>query len=92
MRFVALLLNRWDAIEALTPAPLPVAPVGESIGFMLVYDTVAALRRAHPHCDYAAIEESKLVKGGEQGHTWHDHAKQHNPKSNLTCPQWKGRA
>lgn len=49
-------LNRWDKIEALTPFPVPVAPIGKSIGFLLVYDDLDALNSDYPDSPFIGIE------------------------------------
>lgn len=59
MKYVALAFNAWDSIMAHTPVPLPVAPLGKSSGFMLVYDTLEALRDDHPDTQYVTIEPAE---------------------------------
>src|SRR5580765_1004731 len=61
--YVAMRLQLWERIEAITPHPLPVAPMGNSRGFLLVYETLEALHKEWPNSEYVTIEQ----KGGEHG-------------------------
>ena len=56
IRYIAMLFNAWDKIQALTPFPVAVHPLGKSVGFMLVYDSLDDLHRDYPHADYTAVE------------------------------------
>jgi hypothetical protein len=63
LKYVVLAFNAWDNINAFTPAPLPVHPIGRSSGFMLVYDTLAQLRKDYPKSAYFEIKPaSKEVR------------------------------
>src|SRR5580765_6631480 len=64
--YVAMRLQLWERCEALTPHPLPVAPMGKSRGFLLVYETLEALHKDWPNSDHITIEKTK---GGEHGKT-----------------------
>jgi hypothetical protein len=69
-KYVALALNTWGNLRACTPAELPVAPIGKSTGFLLVYDTLEALRKEYPHSDYMTImpvPKPQPQEGGEHG-------------------------
>jgi len=55
--YMAMKLNLWSKVEALTPQPQPIGGCGHSVGFMLVYETVEALHRDWPGAPYKTIEE-----------------------------------
>jgi hypothetical protein len=56
-RFIAMKLQLWPRMVALTPHEQPIGGCGRSSGCLLVYDSVEKLREDHPGCDYAVIEE-----------------------------------
>jgi hypothetical protein len=56
LKYVVLAFNAWDSINALTPALVPVHPIGKSSGFMLVYDSLADLRKDYPSSAYFEIK------------------------------------
>ena len=56
LKYVVLAFNAWDAINAITPAILPVHPIGKSVGFMLVYDSIADLRKDYPSSDFCTVK------------------------------------
>lgn len=55
-KYVVLAFNAWDSINALTPALVPVQPIGRSSGFMLVYDNLRSLRKDYPDSEYCTIK------------------------------------
>lgn len=54
--FVVLAFNAWESINALTPAQVAVHPMGKSLGFMLVYDSIADLRKDYPSSEYFEVK------------------------------------
>jgi hypothetical protein len=64
MMYVAMRYNAWDAVEALTPAPQKVGPMGKSCGFILAYHSLEDLRTDWPDIgdDWVAIEPRDLKK------------------------------
>lgn len=59
IKYVVMALNLWERIEARTPFPLPVVPIGKSCGFMLVYDNLKDLRKDYPRSEYIAIKPAE---------------------------------
>lgn len=55
LKYVALAYNAWDSIHAVTPIILPISPLGKSTGFMLVYDSLEALRADYPNTAHLVV-------------------------------------
>lgn len=66
IKYVALAYNAWDSIVAVTPASLPIAPIGKSTGFLLAFDSIADLRRDFPKSAYITIIPAPHRKGGRK--------------------------
>jgi hypothetical protein len=62
LKYVALAFNAWDSIHAVTPLILSVAPLGKSSGFMLVYDSLATLRKDYPESEYLIVAPATDTK------------------------------
>jgi hypothetical protein len=56
LKYIVMILQRWDKITALTPMPQRIAPMDESVGFLLVYDSVEKLRAQWPEATYLTVE------------------------------------
>lgn len=54
-RYIVLAVHSWDTINAVTPMLVPVQPIGRSVGFALVYDSIEALRKDYPSATYCTI-------------------------------------
>lgn len=55
-KYVVLAFNAWDSINACIPMQVAVHPIGRSVGFMLVYDSIAELRKDYPSSDFCTIK------------------------------------
>jgi hypothetical protein len=62
IRYIAMKLQLWPNMRAITPNDQPVGGCGRSSGCLLVYDSVDDLLADHPGCEYKAIEEKTNTK------------------------------
>jgi hypothetical protein len=68
-KYVAMKLQLWRDIKALTPEPRDVQGDGKSIGMLLVYDSLLALHKDNPDCPYITVSPAPThldVKEGKK--------------------------
>jgi hypothetical protein len=56
IKYVVMVVERWDNLLACTPVQMPIQPLGRSVGFLLVYETLEALRADYPDRPYVTEE------------------------------------
>jgi hypothetical protein len=61
-RYVLMKLQEWDKILAMTPAPQRISPLDNSVGFLLVYDSVAELHANWPDAEFVTITAKGATK------------------------------
>jgi hypothetical protein len=62
--YVAMVIQKWEKMTAYTPAPQPVQGPDGSIGCLLVYNTLKALRAAHPKIRHLTIRPNDPSSNG----------------------------
>jgi hypothetical protein len=55
-KYVLMRLQQWDRVIAMTPMPQRLARMENSVGFLLVYDSLDELRKHWPDAEYSMIE------------------------------------